>query len=95
MIMTPSISESNCMFNIYVRIGIGIWEKYRLFRVNPGRYSSFSARKFNFIFSFYYFFRHRRKVVEFWGLVPTQVSSIFPAASRGFFVGIFSGLHLL
>ena len=45
-------------------------------RVNPSRYASFSARKFNFMFFFYYFFRPRRKVVEFWGLVPTQVSSI-------------------
>ena len=53
-------------------------------RVNPNRYSSFSARKFNFIFFFNYFFRPRRKVVEFWGLVPTQVSSIFPALLAAF-----------
>ena len=53
-------------------------------RVNLNRYSSFSARKFNFIFFFNYFFRPRRKVVEFWGLVPTQVSSIFPALLAAF-----------
>ena len=58
----------------------------RLFsmRVKPGRYSSFSARKLNFIFFFYCFLRPYRKVVEFLGLVPTQVSSIFPALLAAF-----------
>ena len=62
-------------------------------RVNPSRYASFSARKFNFIFFFYYFFRPRRKVVEFGGLVPTQVSSMFPALLAGFLQSFFSGLR--
>ena len=36
----------------------------------------------------------RRKVVEFLGLVPTQVSSTFSRPSRGFFVGVFPGLRV-
>ena len=70
--------------------------KYKLFSTLAilGRYTSFFAQKFNFnflpiIFIIIFWPPINRKVVQFLGLVPTQVSPIFPALFAVFLEGFF------
>ena len=108
MITTPVFLNAIVCFNTPSVVFV-FWYKYRLFsmRVILGRYASFSAWNLNYIYIYIYFpfiiiifggvgegGGLHRKVVEFLGLVLTQVSSTFSRPSRGFFVGVFPGLRV-
>ena len=104
MITTPVFLNAIVCFNTPSVVFV-FWYKYRLFsmRVILGRYASFSAWNLNYIYIYIYFpfiiiifggGGLHRKVVEFLGLVLTQVSSTFSRPSRGFFVGVFPSLRV-
>ena len=88
MIMTPSISESNCMFNT---CRVELVFVYRLFYASKTQSLRFLfCVKVNFIFFFYYyFFWPRRKVVEFLAWFLPRFPLFFPPFSFFFFYGFF------